>query len=74
MNKTSPAAGWFLLGVVATLVVVAVVQSRADPAPVVVQETRWQRLLKHPLTQTALSLVAQVVASLIRPVPGFRFG
>jgi hypothetical protein len=74
MNKSSSAAGWFLLGVVATLVVVAVVQSRPGPAPVVVKETCWQRLLKHPLTQTALSFVAQVVASLIRPLPAFRFG
>lgn len=72
MNKSPSAAGWFLLGVVATLAVVAI--TRARQQPVVVVETRWHRLLKHPFTQAMLTLVAQVVASLIRLTPGFRFG
>ncbi len=74
MNKSSSAAGWFLLGVVATLGIVAIVYTRERPAPAPAVETRLQWLLKQPLTQTILSLVVQVVASLIRLTPGFRFG
>lgn len=74
MNKSSSAAGWFLLGVVATLVVVSIVYTGERPVPAPVVETRSQRLLKHPFTQAILSLVAQVVASLIRLTPAFRFG